>query len=399
MRTLKILAVVLVALLLGAAAAWFWIRHAADRKWAAAEERILRLSAEHPVVVPPMPSTPASKEIQIHFVAAIRTAVKRSVRHPNLVELQENMGTEAVQDAIADAQEFLERLHQGARQCAASPTDFPPGWRGEWDTSTIRHMIECCVLRARQLREQSRPFNGAETLLDALQLGRFWAASGRGDHARINALHALETPCGELLLLVSKETLTREQLVLMDRELEPLDQALPSPVDALDSALARFGESLAEWKEPLRGHVPYRWRYVLPFPLMKAQGFEFADHAVERLRADGSASYPNLLQAMREIDLECSRSRNPIIADGFWFADPSYWVALHRMAQFRLLRAGTRYRAAGEFLALKDPFGETLRHSRTETRMKFWSFGKDGVDHGGDKERDLVIEVDHPRPE
>jgi hypothetical protein len=77
------------------------------------------------------------------------------------------------------------------------------------------------------------------------------------------------------------------------------------------------------------------------------------------------------------------------------------------MAQLRLLRVAAHYRIAGEILKLKDPFGAELHHCRTGKRMKFWSLDTDGRDDGGDGEKDgrwtrrakdLVIEVEHPRP-
>lgn len=49
--------------------------------------------------------------------------------------------------------------------------------------------------------------------------------------------------------------------------------------------------------------------------------------------------------------------------------------------------------------ALKDPFGGEILHSRTGSRMKFWSLNRDGLDDGGEAEDDIVIDVDHPRPE
>jgi hypothetical protein len=64
-----------------------------------------------------------------------------------------------------------------------------------------------------------------------------------------------------------------------------------------------------------------------------------------------------------------------------------------------LIRIAAYYRATGEILPLKDPFGGTLLHSRSEKRMKFWSLGQDGHDDGGDPGKDIVLEIDHPKPE
>jgi hypothetical protein len=174
---MKILAILLVIPVLGAGGVTFWIHRAADRKWAEARSRIQELTQTYPATLPPRPSSEASKELQIHFVAAIREAVRRNCREEEarkLVRLRQ--GGEAVDVVLGDAQEFLDRLHEGARRCAATPTDFPPGWRGEWDDATLRFIMNCCVLHARRLREKEASFEAAETLLDSLQLARFWAA-------------------------------------------------------------------------------------------------------------------------------------------------------------------------------------------------------------------------------
>jgi hypothetical protein len=390
MRTLKILAVVLVTLAIGAAGIFVWIRQGADRKWAAAQERIRQLSADHPAVVPPMPSTPASKEIQIHFVAAIKTAVRRN-------------SADTVEALLSDAQEFLDRLHQGARQCAASPSDFPPGWRLEWDVATLRHMMNSCVLRARQLREQNKPSEAAETALDALHLARFWAASGKGE-GRFLAMGAMKGPVDELGVILAKETLSRDQLLRLERELEPLDLSLRFPIDFLGPALARHGEWIAaldpriptdDW---ILDGAPYRWRHFLPFSLMQAEAFEFYEAHGRRLIADQGSPFPVLEGHFRRMHEQMTGTKNPILESGSPFMH-WHWIEFERMAGLRLLRVGARYRATGDVLPLKDPFGDKIRQTRTETRMRFWSLGADGVDHGGDPARDLLIEVDHPRPE
>jgi hypothetical protein len=134
-RALKILALLLVIPVLGAGGVWFWIHRTADRKWEEARRRIGELSAAFPEIVPPLPSTETSKELQIHFVAAIRESVRVRLRQSG----------EAVDVSLEDAQEFLDRLHQGARGCAAMPAEFPPGWRGGMGQRhpAVRHALLC----------------------------------------------------------------------------------------------------------------------------------------------------------------------------------------------------------------------------------------------------------------
>jgi hypothetical protein len=419
---MKILAILLVIPVFGAGGVTVWIHRAADRKWAEAQHRIQELTQTYPATLPPLPSSEASKELQIHFVAAIREAVRRNSREEEarkLVRLRQ--GGEAVDLVLGDAQEFLDRLHEGARRCAASPADFPPGWRGDWDDATLRLIMNCCVLRARRLIEKEASFEAAETLLDSLQLARFWAASGKGGN-RIDALHSLDQSLDGLRDILEREPLSRDQLLRMDRELEPLDAALRSPTTYLEPALARWAEELEALE--LEGtqrlsEAPYRWRYLLPNHLMKADAFEFYDRQVRRLLADEGKSYLEMARDLNQMDQQLKESKNPLLRYPPSVIRELEWVGLERMAEFRLLRVAARYRAGGEILELKDPYGGDLLHSKNGNRMKFWSRDSDGMDDGGDAgsegrwtwyirdpgapaprpPRDIVIEVEQPRPE
>ena len=112
-------------------------------------------------------------------------------------------------------------------------------------------------------------------------------------------------------------------------------------------------------------------------------------------------------------------SKNPILRSRLACFQGLGWVELDRKAQVRLLRLAARYRATGDLLQVKDPYGGgDLLHSKAGDRMKFWSRDGNGVDDGGDAgstERwtwyyrvpgaaaprppnDIVIEVDVPGP-
>jgi len=89
-RLIVILAVLLGMPLLGAVVGTVWINRLADRRWAAAEERIRALSAaisEGDARRDPDHVTEASKENQIHFVAAIRLAAQRQSRRDEAFDL------------------------------------------------------------------------------------------------------------------------------------------------------------------------------------------------------------------------------------------------------------------------------------------------------------------------
>src|SRR6185295_11429905 len=79
-RAVKVLILLLALPLLGAIVVAVWINKVADRRWAAAQDRIRELSAAFP---PPKPrpaeatSSESAKDIQANFVSAIRRAVQR----------------------------------------------------------------------------------------------------------------------------------------------------------------------------------------------------------------------------------------------------------------------------------------------------------------------------------
>lgn len=414
---LKVLALLFALPVFGGGLAYFWIQGVADQRWAAAQDRIRQLSAAHPPVVQPMPTTPLSKELQIHFVAAIKEAAQRKSRGLDAWKLVGSRETGHVADAVLeDAQEFLDRLHQGARECAAHPDEFPPGWRIDWDSDTVRFMLDCSILRARRSRAGKSPNDAAETLLDALQLGRFWNASGK-DEDRDSALHPLGCVLNELRDILEQESLSRGQLQALARELEPLERAMWSPIDSADNLLARWAEQLVLLDLMQTGFLegaPYRWRTVLPEHLMKAEAFEVAEQHVQQLRT--ADSHSAILAHRRRMSQLQEESKNPLVRNGLPFSSVE-WTAIDRVAEIRVLRVAAHYRATGEILTLRDPFDGDLLHSRTESRMKFWSRDKNGVDDGGDggtggwgpipmprgptprPRKDLVIEVEHPKPE
>jgi len=295
---------------------------------------------------------------------------------------------------LGDAREFLDCLHESARGCAATPEEFPPGWRGDWDELPLRFVVSGAVLQSRRLRNSGAAWEAAETLLDALQLARFWAASGNGAN-RIEALYFLAHPLNDLNDLLANEALSRDQLLRLERELDPLDAALRPPSAVLETVLARWAEELEAWDLEASGvlnDAPYRWRCLLPQHLMKAEAFEFYDRHVRILIANEARSYPELKKSVDEFYRQLRTSKNPILTGPALFTLHE-WLPFQRKAQLRLLRVAARYRATGELLPLKDPFGDQFRHAKGEHRTKFWSPGSDGRDDGGDAAKDLVIEV------
>jgi hypothetical protein len=392
-RGLKVLVLLVAVLVLGIASLALWIRTTADQRWAAAQERIRQLSAAHPVAIPPMPAG-RPKELQIHLVAAIKDAARTNARGAEAADLVARREiNDAVTTVLDEARDFLDRLHEGARACAAAPGDSPPGWRGEWDPDTIRYMMNCGVLRARLQRKLLATGDPVETLLDCVQLGRFWTISGRGD-SWVKTVSALEAPLQEFREVLSRDALSSEVLRRVDSELENFEAAIPPVTHALEGRLATWAEALPTAPPAAAG---FRWRYVLPDALMRAEALEFCDRQVQRLREAEVQSYSDLVAEFLKLQERLEDSKNPLLRSGIDLSPD--WNLGHARAWVRLLRTAARYRATGEILTLKDPMGGTLLHARSGSRMKFWSLGIDGLDGGGAEAGDFVIEVDPPKPE
>src|SRR5262245_2790873 len=89
-HAVRILVVVLAIPIIGGVVAHLWSNRVADQRWAEASDRMQQLAAAHPegdARRDPESVTEASKENQIHFVAAIRLAAPRQDRRLEAWEL------------------------------------------------------------------------------------------------------------------------------------------------------------------------------------------------------------------------------------------------------------------------------------------------------------------------
>jgi hypothetical protein len=177
-RGTKIVLFVLGALLAVVAGTALWIKLSADHRWAAAEARIRELPARVPGGGP-RPSTETAKRIQEDFVGAHQEAVRQKQELGAVDGLKHAHKPGAAADKVlGDAAGFLDRIHDASRRSIAAPSEFPPGWQGEWDQSTIELVSGALVLRSRRRRELGQSSEAAVALLDALPLVRFWSESG-----------------------------------------------------------------------------------------------------------------------------------------------------------------------------------------------------------------------------
>jgi hypothetical protein len=366
---------------------------------------------------PTATSSETAKDIQALFVGAIREVggdreYQRHVRR--LSRLRDHgLVTETV---LADIAGMMARIHEGSRKSVAAPSEFPPHWRGDWDADVLGFLLNCSVLTSRVRRGQSRPQEAAVVLLDFLPLFRFWSESG-SDEVRQQAMDSLPVLLEELRDLVSTDPLPPESLRQIEVEAGLCEQTLHFPHGDQERRLARWSETLptSDLQDVTRYEaVSFRWRYLLPERLMRADAFEFCERHAHGFRDCGGESFLELRSRIENEWAEAERSGNPIIRyfTGSLFNQSTGWEAFAIQARLRLLRCAARYRVSGELLDLGDPFGTKIRHDGSGPRMKFWSLGPDGRDDGGDPahavpwpdgrfisdaEGDVVIEVDKPK--
>ena len=364
---------------------WLWINSIADRQWNIAEGRMRELCRNAPEA-PRLSDLQSTNEVEREFLAALLEAGRRYPRlYPahSLVRWQQNQ--EMADEILGQAHVFLEQLHTAARRCATNPAQVPPPRLLKLDSSFPSAILNCSVLRARRARQVGDPVQAAEAILDLLHLTRYFSQV-RPRRLRFDWLNQLSYPLEELRDVIATAELTPADLTQIERELEMSDRAMSWPLHDLEG-------HLADWVPYLRGlsrsnlqdGAPYRWRFLLPERLMKAEALLWSELHVRRVLDCDQKPYSQLAGEFQQIDREMIESKNPILRDLTLFSGEFGVVGFRVQAQLRVLRVAAHYRANGELLTVDDPYGTVLLHAETATGMKFWSLGRDGKDDGGDR--------------
>ncbi len=273
-------------------------------------------------------------------------------------------------------------------------------------------LLTLAVCRARFLLEDGRAREGMDALVDAGQFAADHALNGAGFEG-LHAISLLWYVQNELKGFLDSTALGKEDCRELARALEVMDRNFPREADAeavgpmTEGFLFLRKESLKEIMAHIGSTRPIKatWRYGFSERLVIVDAFE-TGVAVSRLTMKAAGkSWKEAIQIEDEINAEFRRPKNPLLRQ---FAEiqetlsnsPRRNMYRERRAQLRLLRTAAHFRATGELLALDDPYGDKIRASVTETRLKLWSVGCDGVDDGGTgswdgrKGKDIVLEVD-----
>ncbi|MBI3857711.1 MAG: hypothetical protein HY293_18675, partial [Planctomycetes bacterium] len=262
-------------------------------------------------------------------------------------------------------------------------------------------------VRAGALEDDGKPLEAARWLLDLIQFCGDYARNGSSeDVAEANQRRGTLMEDLQKLLLTGK--LRPPDCAELAKELERADLAFPSLRDALlNSAMSQgcMYLDLAPKGRLLRKGGPPSWRHLYSEQALISAAFFTELDALRRIGDAEGLPWPEARAIEIRMLEGLSSDGNPHLNR---YAGRRNDVYLRpdreQRAQLRLLRAAARYRAAGLFESIEDPFGTTLRHQEKDGKVKFWSVGADGVDNGGqggwkpDSGPDRVLELGVRRP-
>ncbi len=270
----------------------------------------------------------------------------------------------------------------------------------------LTEFVSLHQLHIKRLLRQGESLEAVRIILDELQLGR--------------DLSRAVVPMPALFGSVA-ERLALSALVVdinQEREYVPAFQSLSSldaeSLSLLAQGLARADRPMGSVADLVRGGaVIFLWggqQEMIPNgsdSFIAAAGFELgfsakwmiADAIERELKlADRLAASAQTWPEIRVIgEAHAEALQNPD-NNQFWRMLSPDIIGLEScrrqaMVRIRALRMAVAT-TQDEELALKDPFGAgTLQSKENGEMTQYWSIGADGIDHHGDPERDVVVEV------
>lgn len=381
-----------------------WIQSVADRRWKEMEARVAELlqrARSRPTARPVLrgQAVPGSAWEEygkaLSGAKAMRTA---DAALGNWVTRSPKADRAAVEAALTAHGSLLDLLRFGVQRAEGT---YPTEWeRGFFATTpefvSAQRLGNLAVCRSRLLREEGKPREAAELVLDLAQFARDMGADAVVISEMVG-IAVLRLALDELREILAEGKLSAAESAAIDRELEVLDRNFPSHGESLRGEALAFGMSLiGDPAGTLSGSgyswSPKTWRYGFSSRLVAVDAFFTLDGLYQRIAGVKSWADATALQAAL-LD-EVQRSPNPVLAQGrpvLRMIDAGR-IAL---AQLRLLRVRAHHLASGEWLDLDDPFGTKLRRSN----LALWSAGRDGVYGGGvggwkpEKTGDIVLEI------
>ena len=386
-------------------AAVFWVETAAGRRWAAMESRTRELLAEWkgrdtsraPLRGAALEGSAWQDYLQADAkIGAYAAALGRpkpggaslSTHLEEFLKKTPKADQAKVQEIVAALQPALLDFRNGvARRHGRYPIDWSKSWDSPSLVATTR-LSNLAFAQARLWVEADRPLDAVQLQLDVLRFGQDIGRDGlplaqsMGFATVKSALNAvLET------LLLGK--LSARELESVEHELELLEQSVPRP-DGVIQERIHLGTVLEQEPEALADFRP-DWRHAFSSRLRATHYAERIDHWGRRLQAQGS--WKDVCRCIEEIKQEKDLTLGQLDVFAAMFQEET----TAPIARLRLIRTAVHWKRTGEWLQLPDPFGDHLHFQETPTGAKFWSTGRDGVDHLGvgrwNGGNDIVLEM------
>jgi hypothetical protein len=256
---------------------------------------------------------------------------------------------------------------------------------GLLDTQRVSNVA---VVKARALAEEGKAREAAGVLLDALQLGRDVASDGVLISEMIGSA-LLWVSLREIRDLLAAGLFDADSLRDLEAGLAVLDGSFPSHAQTLENEAMLIGISMCGEAEK-SGWGAAR--------LLHTNAYEGISRSLARAIRAQSLPWAEAQREFADTDSEAKSSWNPLVRITAPSLIGNSRVNRERRAHLALVRTAVHFKATGEVLELGDPFGTTLKSSRTGDDLRIWSVGRDGVDDGGlggwkADGKDIVVDV------
>ena len=388
-----------------ALAPWIWVKSLEVRRWKQLERRVDQLRAELEARGGPRPvlrGTPIPGNAWDDYLPAIEAVPTADER------LGETYRSEVLRQVVTAYAPLVDGLRRGTRRAEVRRfrihergphfNDLEDGW-----PSRLLVLGDLAVFQARLLAQDDKPRQAAELLLEVCKYAEDVTRDG-SSQAHWLGTNIASDAFIELDRLMMDGRLSAEDCRALEPELVQLDERLPG----FDPVLLGLMEQIGTWmlngypvdKIPtptcmlVRGLIDPGWRYGYSQPLLMVAAFDETESLLTPLLKAGSGSAAEETALLAKVAAGRDASLTGYVRVFLEHLPDSSHLRSTR-AHLRVLRMAARYVATGEILELADPHGTKLHHGVDGNRIRFWSVGGDGIDHGGNMadRRDDILEI------
>ena len=369
------------------------IRSSADRAWVKLEERTRELIAEsnaRTTTRAVLRGTPESgRAWDVYDEGLDLFGTLTSPDFTKLIGFAERAPAEdraAAEKLLSTHGAAIPIIRRGTQR---TDTTFHYDWEERTGSlGTVRHvsaqgLVAMMVCEARLVREKGRMLEAARLLLDAVQFSNDLQRRGLALDMMV-AVAMLKAPFDELRRIAESRELAAADLAEVDRELAILDRDWPDAETILRNENLYFRCSLIRADEGFGVNFDIAsWRYGFSPKLMVTNVVAKYDRHLEVFQQSSRGSWSDLVREAERIKKELQLDRNPLAPFSLLGSVTIQSAHRFRHTQARLLRVAFRHRLDGTVLELDDPFGTKLKNDTAGPKLKFWSVGRDAVDHYG----------------